>query len=111
MSITSDATIERVEGSFLGQPEDDLFLAVREIAENIGRTEVTTSFTYRLLQRLDMLAGGGRVVDLIRKVVSLLASETILERRREPTYSLLCWYCTRLRRESPEIDAKSVCCD
>ncbi len=82
-----------------------------EIAENIGRAEVSTSFTYRLLQRLDMLAGGGRVVDLIRQVVSLLANETILERRREPTYSLLCWYCTRLRRESPEIDAKSVRCD
>ena len=47
-----------------------------EIAENIGRAEVSTSFTYRLLQRLDMLAGGGRVGDLIRQVVSLLANET-----------------------------------
>jgi hypothetical protein len=84
---------------------------VCEIAENIGRAEVSTSSTYRLLQRLDMLAGGGRVVDLIRQVVSLLANETILEKRREPTYSLLCWYCTRLRRESPEIEAKSVRCD
>jgi hypothetical protein len=64
---------------------------VREIADNIGCTEVTTSFTSRLLQRLDMLAEGGRVVDLIRQVVSFLASETIMERRREPMYSLLCW--------------------
>jgi hypothetical protein len=55
MSITRDAPLERVEGSFLGQPEDDqatrddLFLAVRAIAENIGRAEVSTSFTSRLL--------------------------------------------------------------
>src|SRR5258706_221382 len=48
---------------------------------------------------------------VIRQVVSFLASGTILERRRKPTHSLPCWYCTRLRRESPEIDAKSVRCD
>jgi hypothetical protein len=70
MSITRDATIERVEGSFFGTTVresstlDDLFLAVREIADNIGRALVATSFTYRLLHRLDMLAVGGRVVDL-----------------------------------------------
>jgi hypothetical protein len=55
MSIPCDTTLERVEGSFLGQPSenqstrDDLFLAVRAIAENIGRALVATSFTYRLL--------------------------------------------------------------
>jgi len=37
---------------------------VRESADNIGRALVATSFTYRLLHRLDMLAVGGRVVDL-----------------------------------------------
>ncbi len=53
----------------------------------------------------------GRVGDLIRQVVTFLASETILERRREPMYSLLCWYCTRSQQKSPEINAKSVRCD
>ena len=56
-------------------------------------------------------ASPGRVGDLIRQVVSFLASETILERRREPMYSLLCWYCTRSQQKSPEINAKSVRCD
>jgi hypothetical protein len=51
------------------------------------------------------------VGDLIRQVVSFLASETILERRREPMSSLLCWYCTRSQQKSPEINAKSVRCD
>jgi hypothetical protein len=55
--------------------------------------------------------GGPILIIVIRQVVSLLASGTILERRREPMHSLPCWYCTRLRRESPEIDAKSVRCD
>jgi hypothetical protein len=44
-------------------------------------------------------------------MVSFLASETILERRREPMYSLLCWYCTRSQQKSPEINAKSGRCD
>jgi hypothetical protein len=55
--------------------------------------------------------GGPILIIVIRQVVSLLASGTILERRQEPTHSLPCWYCMRLRRESPEIEAKSVRCD
>ncbi len=52
-----------------------------------------------------------RVGDLIGQMVSFLASETILGRRREPMYSLLCWYCTRSQQKSPEINAKSGRCD
>jgi len=50
---------------------------VREIAENIGRAEVSTSFTYRLLHRPDMLAGGGRVVDLVNGRVQGLNCEMV----------------------------------
>ena len=67
---------------------DDLFLAVREIADAIGRALGATSFTYRLLHRLDMLAGGGRVVDLFNGRVqglncemSAIPSPTLCERR------------------------------
>ena len=56
-------------------------------------------------------ARSGRVGDLIGQMVSFLASETILERRREPMSSLLCWYCTRSQQKSPEINAKSGRCD
>src|SRR5947209_695058 len=51
--------------------------------------------------------GGPILIIVIRLVISLLASGTILESRREPTHSLPRWYCTRLQRESPEIIAKA----
>jgi hypothetical protein len=61
---------------------------VRAIAENIGRAEVTTSCTYRLLHELDMLAVGWRVVDLLNGRVqglnceiSAIPSPTLCERR------------------------------
>src|SRR5258708_12027611 len=52
--------------------------------------------------------GGPFLIIVIRQVVSLLASGPILERRREPTHSLPCCYCTRLRRESPQITPKHI---
>jgi hypothetical protein len=69
--------------------------------------------SYRMVRGFATFPGSlkERVGELIRQVVSFLASETILERRREPMYSLLCWYCTRSQQKSPEINAKSVRCD
>ena len=71
------------------------------------------SMSYRMVRGFATFPGSlkERVGDLIRQVVSFLASETILERRREPMSSLLCWYCTRSQQKSPEINAKSVRCD
>ena len=71
------------------------------------------SMSYRMVRCWATFPGSlkERVEDLIRQVVSFLASETILERRREPMSSLLCWYCMRSQQKSPEINAKSVRCD
>jgi hypothetical protein len=71
------------------------------------------SMSYRMVRGFATFPGSlkGRVGDLIGQMVSFLTSETILERRREPMYSLLCWYCTRSQQKSPEINAKSVRCD
>ena len=71
------------------------------------------SMSYRMVRGFATFPGSlkERVEDLIRQVVSFLASETILERRREPMYSLLCWYCMRSQQKSPEINAKSGRCD
>jgi hypothetical protein len=68
--------------------------------------------SYRMVRGFATFPGSlkERVEDLIRQVVSFLASETILERRREPMYSLLCWYCMRSQQKSPEINLNVLIC-